>query len=347
MDITSRHFGDTLFGDAVIEYTITNNQGASVSILNLGGIIRKINVPDSKGSIQNVVVGFDTLKAYENCPDFIGATIGRSGGRIANARFTIDDVQYLLAKNSGEHNLHGGPHAFDKTIWEVGQLIQTDKASVSLHYLSPDMEEGFPGNLDTIITYTFDNENNLTIKYIATTDKKTFVNLTNHSYFNLSGDFSTKITDHTLWMNCDNLVAIDESTIPIGLLPVDGTAFDFKKEKKIGQDINADEEQIRFGTGYDHAFELVQPSKGPQLIAKDPKSGRTLEVTTDAACVVFYTGNYLKADYISCDKVPLQSRAAFCLETQYYPDAPNSTFVDPHLLDINKVYKTTTTFSFK
>lgn len=347
MNITNRHFGDTSHGDSVIEYTITNNHGASVSILNRGGIIRQINVPDKNGNIQNVVAGFDSMEGYESCPDFIGAAIGPSSGRISGASFSIDGVDYPLTKNAGEHNLHGGLEAFDKAIWEVSERVDTNSASLALHYLSPDMEEGFPGNVDVIMTYTFDDENCLTIKYTATTDKKTFINMTNHSYFNLSGDFTTKTTDHTLYMNCDYLVAVDEATIPTAFLPVGETPFDFRQEKPIGQDINADHEQIKYGNGYDHAFKLNQPSVGPQIIAKDPKSGRIMEVTTDAACVVFYSANFLKPEYVSCGNVPLHSRAAFCLETQYYPDAPSSTLVDSNFLDIGQTYKTVTSFTFK
>jgi len=346
MKITSREFGKTKKGDTVTEYTMTNDSGASASILTLGGVISEIKVPDTDGKLKNVVVGYKDPEGYENCPDFIGAAIGRSGGRIAGGKLTIDGCLYQLDMNQNPNNLHGGAHAFDKQIWEASEYMDHEKASITLHYLSPDMEEGFPGNLDTNITYTFDNKNTLTIRYKCTTDKKTFVNLTNHSYFNLSGDFSTKITDHLLTMKADHFVAVDEVTIPKGIVAVEGTAFDFTKEKAIGQDIDSDEEQIKLGKGYDHAIRLNQPCQGPHIVVRDPKSGRKMEVTTKEECVVFYTGNFLKPSYITKEGSPLHPRAAFCLETQYYPDSMNHDFIKPIFLSPGKSYETITSFKF-
>lgn len=346
MNITNKEFGKTKKGDLVHEYTMTNDSGSSVSILTLGGVISQIRVPDQNGDIKNVVVSFDSVEGYETCPAFIGAAIGRSGGRISKAILSIDGVDYPLAKNDGENNLHGGPNALDKVIWSASEYQDESKMSVTLNYLSPDMEEGFPGELDCNITYTFTKDNALTIKYTCTTDKKTYVNMTNHSYFNLSGDFSTKIVDHLLQMHSDNLVAVKEDTIPKALLPVSLTPFDFRIPKGIGNDIDADDEQIKFGSGYDHAFELRQPINGPNIISEDPKTKRTLEVTTDARCVVFYTGNFLSKEYVSRGNVPLHSRAAFCLETQDYPDAINADFVEARLLEPGQIYRTSTTFKF-
>ena len=346
MKITSKEFGKTKNKEKVQEYTMTNDQGSSVSLLTLGGIISEICVPDSEGTIKNVVASFDTVEGYESCPAFIGAAIGRTGGRISNALLSIDHIDYPLAKNDGENNLHGGPNGLDKAIWSVSQYQDKDKMSLSLHYLSPDMESGFPGELDCNISYTFTNENTLTLKYTCTTDKKTYVNMTNHSYFNLSGDFTSKITDHILQIHSDNLVAVKEDTIPKALLPVSMTPFDFRFPKAIGKDIKSHHEQIIFGSGYDHAFELRHPLKGPNIIAEDPKTKRTLEVTTDAACVVFYTGNFLTEDYISRAGIPLHKRAAFCLETQDYPDAIHAPFVQAKFLEPGQVYRSQTSFKF-
>lgn len=346
MTITSKEFGKTKHGELVHEYTMTNDSGSSVSILTFGGVISKLCVPDKEGTIENVVVAFDTVEAYEACPGFIGAAIGRTGGRISNAILSIDGVDYPLAKNDGQNNLHGGPNALDKAIWSASEYQDDSKMSITLHYLSPDMEEGFPGELDCNITYTFTQDNALTIKYTCTSDKKTFVNMTNHSYFNLSGDFTTKITDQILQMHSDNLVAVREDTIPKELLPVSMTPFDFRLPKAIGQDIDADHEQIKFGSGYDHAFELRQPVNGPNIIAEDPKTKRTMEVTTDARCVVLYTANFLSEEYIALGNVPLHPRSAFCLETQDYPDAINAPFVEAKLLEPGQIYRTTTTFKF-
>ncbi len=347
MNISTKHFGVTSTKKSVSEYTITNDSGASISVLTLGGIINNISVPDKNGKLANIVIGYKSVKDYENCPGFIGAAIGRSAGRIAGGKLIIDGTLYQLSKNQGINNLHGGSNAFDKAIWEASESVAKDKASITLHYMSPDMEEGFPGNLDCNITYTFTNDNALTLRYVCTTDKKTFINMTNHSYFNLSGDYTTKITDHYLMMKADHLIAVNNTTIPIAIIPVTHTAFDFTTSKPIGQDINANEEQIKFGAGYDHAFKLNQPCDGPHIIANDPKSGRIMEVTTDEQCVVLYTGNFLKKDYITATGTPLHPRAAFCLETQYYPDSTNQDFIEPIFLEPNSIYKTETTFIFK
>ena len=346
MTITRKEFGITQNNQQVHEYTMTNDSGSSVSVLTLGGIISQLRVPDDEGNIKNIVVSFDSIKGYESCPAFIGAAIGRTSGRISNAILTIDDVDYPLAKNNGENNLHGGPNSLDKAIWSVSEYQDDSKMSLILNYVSPDMEEGFPGELDFNITYTFTTDNALTIKYTCTTDKKTFVNMTNHSYFNLSGDFTTKITDQILQIHSDKIVAIREDIIPKALLPVNMTPFDFRFPKTIGKDIDADHEQIKFGSGYDHAFELQQPVNGPNIVVEDPKTKRTMEITTDARCVVLYTGNLLSEEFIARENIPLHPRVAFCLETQDYPDAINATFVEAKLLEPGQIYRTQTTFKF-
>lgn len=346
MKISKTLFGHTSTGQAVDAYTMTNDHNAYVTILTRGGIIREIVVPDQNGTLRNVSIGFDDMAGYENCSGFIGAAIGRSSGRISGAILQIDGKEYPLSKNDGNNNLHGGPEGFDKKIWEASEFCSDEKMSVVLHYLSPDMEEGFPGNLDCTMTYSFDNSNTLTIKYTCTTDIKTFVNLTNHCYFNLSGDFSTKASDHLLQIQANRYVTVDQETIPTGLQSVIDTPFNFLQAKPIDQDIENPDEQIRFAGGYDHAFELNQPSKEPLIYAKDSKTGRTLSITTDAACVVFYSGNYLNDSYIASGNVPLQKRAAFCLETQYYPDAINAPFVKDQYLEPNAIYRTTTSYTF-
>ncbi len=346
MKITSQPFGKTSNHKEVTEYTMTNNHGASVSILTYGGVINKVIVPDAKGQLANVVIGYDSIQEYETCSGFIGAAIGRSAGRIAGGKLTIDKVLYQLPINQASNNLHGGDNGFDKQIFEATELLEDKKASVTLHYLSPDMEGGFPGNLDVNITYSFDDDNALTLKYVCTTDKKTFVNLTNHSYFNLSSDYKTKILDHELMIKADHVLAVDEVTIPVSIVPVKDTPFDFTSSKPIGRDIDADNEQIKFGSGYDHAFQLNQPGQGPQIVTKDPKTGRIMEVTTDEACVVFYSGNFLEPDCKAQDGTPLHPRAAFCLETQYYPDCMNNDFLEPKFLSPDQVYRSKTTYKF-
>jgi aldose 1-epimerase len=196
MQLSSQLFGTTKDGIEVTQYTITNPSGAYISVLTLGGIIREIVVPDSQGTFKNVALGYDRVEHYEQDTAYLGAAIGRSAGRISKASFVIDDVTYPLAKNNGENNLHGGPNGFHSRVWDASEFITADRISLVLNYRSPDLEEGFPGELDSTITYTFNTENELTIKYICTTDKKTFVNLTNHCYFNLSGDFTATHYSH-------------------------------------------------------------------------------------------------------------------------------------------------------
>ena len=346
MLISNQPFGKTSTGLPVTQYTMTNNNGASVSVLNLGGIISQILVPDRDGNLDNVVVGFKSVQDYENCPDFIGAAIGRSAGRIANGNLVIDGETYKLPLNQAPNNLHGGSNGLDKQIFEVTEQLSGQAASITLHYLSPDLEEGFPGNLDVNITYSFNDENILTLKYVCTTDRKTFVNLTNHSYFNLSGDYTTKTTDHELMIKADYFVAVDETTIPVAVIPVKDTPFDFTAKKALGTHIDAEDEQIRLGSGYDHAFQLNQPTDGPHIVAFDPKTGRGMEVTTKEACVVLYSGNFLKKEYITAEGTELHPRAAFCLETQYYPDSMNNDFIEPKFLSPGEIYRTVTSFKF-
>ncbi len=346
MKINSKLFGQTQQGEDVFQYTLTNSNGANVSILNLGGIIHEINVPDPQGNIKNVVISYDSVEKYETYDGYIGTMVGRVGGRISGAGFDIDGIHYPLAQNDGPNNLHGGVHGFDKIIWEVSEFCSDNKASLTLHHMSPDMTEGFPGNLDCTVTYTFDNTNALTIQYTCTTDKKTFVNLTNHSYFNLSGDFSTTIHDHLLTIHANRYTPVNAETIATGLDSVDGTVFDFRQGQPIGKHIADDIEQIQLARGYDHAFELDTTKKQPVIFAHDPKTGRHMEVSTDSSCVVFYSGNYLDESFIANDGIPLKKQVGFCLETQYYPDAINAPFVESIFLEPGQLYRTKTTYRF-
>lgn len=345
MKIESRHFGDTHLGDSVIEYTITNPSGASVSILNLGGVIRSLIVPDKNGHLGNVVAGFDTVEGYEHCDAFLGALIGRSSGRIRGGSFTIDDITYTLATNNGNNNLHGGPNAFDKKIWSVSEVVEDHQAQLVLHYLSPDMEEGFPGTLDITVIYTFDDKNCLTIDYHGTTDKATYVNMTNHSYFNLSGDLSTKITNHILTLDCSQLLATDSHNLPTQLMDVTNTPFDFRTPKTVGKDIDVAHEQIQFGGGYDHPFKLDH-SRPVQGRLEDPISGRVMEIETDAPACVIYSANFLHSEFIASGNIPLHPRAAICFETQNFPDAPNLDFVEDCILKPSDHYRSKTVFRF-
>jgi len=346
MNITSNLFGTTQHGEEVFQYTLTNNSGAYVSILTLGGIIQKIVVPDKKGDFTNISLGFDDVASYEKDTSFLGAAIGRSAGRISGATLTIDEINYPLTSNDGKNNLHGGPNAFDKKVWEASEYVSNDKASLTLHYLSPDLEEGFPGELDCTMTYSFNDNNELTIKYVCTTDKKTFVNLTNHCYFNLSGDFSSTHYNHMMKVASNTYVETDNTSIPKAIVTVENTPFDFRIAKAIGQDIDSDHEQIKFGQGYDHPFIIDKSIEGPCVIVAEPNSGRVMEVTTDEECVVFYSGNFLTSAIVASGNVPVVKRSAFCLETQYYPDALNAPFIASKFLEPGQVYRTSTTYKF-
>lgn len=346
MQITSKLFGTTKANKEVYQYTLTNDSGAYVSILTLGGTLREIVVPDQNGVLGNVCLGYDDVASYEQDTAFLGAAIGRSSGRISGANLVIDGVSYPLAKNDGENNLHGGPNALDKQIWEASEYVTADKANLTLHYLSPDMEEGFPGELDCNITYSFNNDNELTIKYVCTTDKKTFVNLTNHCYFNLSADFTKTHYEHMMKMNASRYVETDSTSIPTGIVPVADTPFDFTTAKPIGRDIDAQHEQIIFGKGYDHPFVLDKDAVGPGVVVSEPTTGRVMEVTTDEDCVVFYSGNFLTGALPASGNVTFVKRCSFCLETQYYPDAINAPFIESKFLEPGQVYRTSTTYKF-
>lgn len=342
----TREFGLTKSGEKVTEYTLTNKSGHNISLINYGGIMTKINVPDQNGQVGNVVLGFDTISEYEEKSPFFGCITGRVAGRITGAKFTIGDITYELGKNDGENNLHGGPVGLDKRIWSVSEVLGDTYGELVLNYVSEDMDQGFPGTLDIVVTYRFDDDDNLTLTYIATTDKETILTLTNHTYFNLSGDPSTQILNHMLTIPADKFVAVGPDTMPISAEATKNTPFDFTIAKAIGKDILADDVQLKNGGGYDHAF-ILNKKTDEKIILEDPTSGRRMEVVTDEACVVCYSANNLTDQDYVYNKKSLQHRSAVCLETQYYPDAINAKFFPSATLKPGEVYKHQTTFSFK
>lgn len=345
MKIEVSFFGKTQDGEEVKKYKLINEYGYSVSILNYGGIINEINVPDKEGNISNIVLGYNCVDDYENNTTYFGCITGRTAGRTSNATFAIDGVSYKLAQNNGENNLHGGVKGFNRVIWMTTEIVENDYIGLALNYMSPHLEEGYPGNLDTIVTYKWNNENKLIISYVATTDKDTPIILTNHSYFNLSGDLSTNILEHELQINADQFIKIKKDSLPYEITQVDKTPFDFRLLKKIGQDIDSDHEQIINGRGYDHPF-ILNNSKTPQITLIDRKSGRKLTIQTDEKCVVCYSGNYLTSDMFIYDKIPTQHRGGICLETQYYPDSLNFEAVPSRILKPLETYKQVTSYQF-
>lgn len=330
-------------------FTLTNASGLKVMITPQGGHIMSIQVPGRDGSLTDVVLGYDSVKEYEGGRGYYGSTIGRYGNRIKTAMFRIDSNEYHLQQNNGLNSLHGGPGGFHTRLWKGQEITTSEGKAIELTYLSPDMEEGFPGNLNAKVIFSLTDSNELKIQYEATTDKPTHVNLTNHSYFNLSGEGTGDILNHEMMINADKFIPVDTTLIPTGeLRAVKGTPFDFLAPHKIGERINADEEQVKRGKGYDHCFVLNKKTPDEMSLAarvSDPASGRTMEVWTTEPGIQFYTGNFLTGAPGKGGK-PYNYRYAFCLETQHFPDSPNRPEFPTTLLKPGEVYKSTTVYKF-
>ena len=341
-------FGRTADGRAVALYTLTNRGGAEARVITYGGTVVSLKVPDRRGRLADVVLGFDDLEGYVAQDFYIGSLIGRYANRIANARFTLNGVEYKLAANNGAHNLHGGPRGFDKVVWQARPLSSRGGAALELTYLSRDGEEGFPGNLSARVVYTLTDAHELRVDYSATTDKDTVVNLTQHSYFNLAGEGAGDILDHRLRLFARYFTPTDSTSIPTGRLRlVRATPFDFLSFKRIGERINDDHEQLKFGNGYDHNF-VVNGRKGLLRRAAEvyePTTGRVMEVWTTGPGIQFYTGNYLAVERGKGGK-SYPRRTGFCLETQHYPDTPNKPQFPPAVLRGGRRYSTTTVYRF-
>ncbi|MFB9109324.1 aldose epimerase family protein [Flavobacterium gyeonganense] len=347
--IVKSDYGTTPKGEKIESYKLKNQNGMEVDIITFGGIITDLKVPNKDGVSENVVTGFNSLEQYMKPNPFFGALIGRFGNRIAKGKFTLDGKEYTLAINNAPNALHGGPEGFFRAVWKAEEAKSGEAAVLKLSYLSKDMEEGYPGNLKVIVTYTLTKNNELEVLYEASTDKKTVVNLTQHTYFNLSGDFSKTILDHELTLNADKIVPVDATLIPTGeLQDIANTPFDFRKPKLIGKDIDAKDEQLIRGKGYDHCWVLNNPEKGKTVIATayHPASGRVLEVTTDEPGIQFYSGNFLDGTLPMRNGGTYAHRTGFCLETQHYPDSPNQKNFPTTVLNPGENYKTKTTFKF-
>ena len=343
--ISKTSFGETPLGNAEL-YVMENSNGIKVSVTNYGGIIQSIVCPDRNGEMGDIVMGFDSIGGYLGVHPYFGAIIGRYGNRIAGGEFSIDDEVFSLAKNNGPNHLHGGEKGFDKVFWNTTIGENSYGQFLAMKYSSKDMEEGYPGNLDVQVNYSLDNDNRLIIEYFAKTDKKTHVNLTNHSYFNLSG--SGDILDHELMLSASKYTPVDSTLIPNGTLaPVKGTSFDFTKSHSIGERINSEEEQIGIGLGYDHNYVIDNPSlENAFATVYDPKSGRVLEVFTEEPGVQFYSGNFLDGSVIGKNGQAYEHRSGFCLETQHFPDSPNQNDFPSTLLQQGEEYRTATIYKF-
>jgi aldose 1-epimerase len=354
MDVQKESFGKTADGRQVDLYTLTNANGLKARITNYGAIVVSLEVPGRNGTLDDVTLGFDTLQEYLEGHPYFGAIVGRYGNRIGKARFTLNGVEYKLAANNGENHLHGGIKGFDKVVWDARPLTQTDAVGVRLVYLSRDGEEGYPGNLTCIVTYTLNSSDEFNITYEALTDKPTPVNLTHHSYFNLAGQGKGDILGHEMMLNADSFTPVDKGLIPTGeLRPVKGTPFDFTKPTAIGARISQDNEQLKFGLGYDHNWvlnknDVALGGGGASLAARvyEPTTGRVMEVYTTQPGIQFYSGNFLDGTNIGKGGKVYKHRYGFCLETQHFPDSPNKPNFPSVILEPGQKYTHLTTHKF-
>lgn len=338
MNITQQHFGNLDDGREVHLFTLVNSNGVEVQITNYGGIITTLKTPDRSGTLENIVLGFDNFQDYLGEHPYFGALIGRYGNRIANGHFKLEGTEYQLATNDGENHLHGGEQGFDKVLWDAEVI---DGQALQLTYLSPDGEEGYPGNLEVEVTYTLTDENELFIDYEATTDKATHVNLTAHSYFNLSGDFSSTALDHHLKLHAAHYTPVDEQLIPTGeIAQVVGTPFDFQDFNSIGSRIG------QVDGGYDHNYVLDGDSRKIAAELIDPESGRKLSVYTTEPGIQFYSGNFLDGTLKSSNGIPYEQYSGLCLEPQHFPNTPNQPGFPSTILRPGDLYKSQTIYSF-
>ena len=348
--IKIERFGKMPDGSTVYAYTLSNAFGANVKVISLGATLVSIKVPDSKGELADVICGYDDVDSYLNNSGYQGAIIGRFGNRIENSSFTLDGVEYKLYNNEGNNHLHGGKEGFDKKLWDAKYWEIGATSYLEMSYLSKDMEEGYPGNLMVKVLYSFDNYNILTLNYKATTDKKTVVNLTNHAYFNMGGYNSSNIEKHLLWLDADKISEIDEKLIPTGNeLFVENTPFDFRTEKRIGKDINADNTILAYGQGYDHNYILNNGGEIKHIATlTDPISGRAMKVYTNQPCIQIYTANCInESESPFKGNSPQKKRCAICMETQHAPNSPNISKFPSCELKPGELYDYTTVFKFE
>ena len=347
--ISKESFGKTADGESVDLFTLTNRNGMEAKITNYGGIVTTLTAPDRNNKYADVVLGFNDLDSYLKGHPYFGALVGRYGNRIAKGRFTLNGVEYKLAVNNGENHLHGGIKGFDKVVWTARSMRTKLGPALSLTYVSKDMEEGYPGNLTVKVVYTLTNNNELRIDYSASTDKDTVTNLTHHSYFNLAGEGTGDILNHQLLLKASRFTPTDAGSIPTGeLRNVQGTPFDFLKSTSIGARINQDEEQLKFGGGYDHNWVVNGRAGALRQAASvyESTSGRVMDVWTTEPGIQFYTGNFLDGTLTGKSGKAYARRNGFCLETQHYPDSPNKPKFPTTTLRKGATYRSTTIYRF-
>lgn len=347
--IEKKSFGITKDDIDVDQYILKNRNGMEISVINYGGIITSWKSKDRDGNYKDIVLGFNNLLEYDSESPYFGAIIGRYGNRIAKGKFTLNGENYTLAVNNDENHLHGGLKGFDKVVWDSKEVFDDSTASLVLSYLSNDMEEGYPGNLNVKVIYTLDNNDELSVKYEAVSDKTTIINLTQHSYFNLSADFNKNILDHDILINADSFLPVDSTLIPTGeIRNVGDTPFDFRRPKNIGEEINNSNQQLIIGNGYDHCWVLNNQDQGLRFVASayDSGTGRLLEVFSDQPGIQFYSGNFLDGTLKSKIGGTYDFRSGFCLETQHYPNSPNEKSFPSVTLRSGEKYVTETIFKF-
>ncbi len=346
--ITKEDFGLSADGVPVYLFTLNNDNGMQARITNYGGALQSLLTEDKNGRFEDVVLGYDSLKDYEADQFYIGGIIGRHANRIAGGKFILNGGFYRLPINNGPNHLHGGIKGFNKVVWDVG-AIDEEKAQLTMHYLSGDGEEGYPGYLDVEVTFTLTEDNALGIDYLAVTDQPTVCNLTHHDYFNLSGNFRTNILDHLLWIHADRFTPLNENHIPTGeIVPVKNTPLDFTVPKVIGEHIETDDLQLKQGQGYDHNLCLndYDGALRWQASLHDPRSGRILRLYTSAPGVQLYSGNFLDGSARGKGGKYYAKHDGLCLETQHYPDAPNQPGFPSTVLNPGQVYQSTTVYEF-
>jgi len=347
--IKKEAFGKMPDGKTVDVYTLTNSHGLEARIINFGGIVLSLRVPDRNGKLDDVVLGFDSLEPYLTNDPHFGSIIGRYANRIANGKFTLDGAEYALPKNNGPNTLHGGVKGFDKVLWQAEPSEIRSGVALVLSYTSKNGEEGFPGNLKTKVTYTLTDSDELSIDYDATTDKATPVNLTSHGYFNLAGQGTSDVLAHELLINADRFTLVDKNLIPTGeLAPVAGTPLDFTRSTPIGARINDKYEQLVLARGYDHNFVINRKGSGLELAARvhELSTGRMLEVFTTEPGVQFYSANFLDGTLTGKQGRVYKQHYAFCLETQHFPDSPNHPSFPSTILRPGQKYHSSTTYKF-
>lgn len=336
----------TLKGKEVYLYTLTNKAGNVIKLTNYGAKINWIEVPDKNGDKDNITFGYDTFEGTVAGDKYFGAIVGRYANRIAKGRFTLDGVEYQLPINDGPNSLHGGPDGWHSVVWD-GEIMKDSKfPAVKFSYISPDMEEGYPGTVSVEVVYTWTDNNEIVMDYKCTTDKKTIVNVTNHAYFNLHGAGNGDILDHILTLKASAFTPIDSVMIPTGeIRPVANTPFDFTTPHAIGERINEPNEQLILGKGYDHNY-ILDNVDSVDATVYDPVSGRVLEVITDEPGMQFYSGNFLDGTQIGHGGKPYNYRSGFCLEADHFPDSPNHPDFPSTVLNPGDTLKTQTIYRF-